>query len=43
VPFRLTKAGRQIARSGRRKLRGMIEIRNSAEATSTPVKLRISR
>jgi hypothetical protein len=43
VPFRLTKAGRQIARSGRRKLRGMIEIRDRAEATSTPVRLRISR
>ena len=43
VPLRRTRTGKQIARLGRRKLGGVIEIRSGAgtSISSTPVKLRI--
>ena len=45
VPLRRTRTGKQIARSGRRKLVGVIEIRSSAgtSISSTPVTIRIRR
>ncbi|MDQ3582431.1 MAG: Ig-like domain-containing protein, partial [Pseudomonadota bacterium] len=45
VPLRRTRTGKQIARSGRRKLVGVIEIRSSAgtSISSTPITIRIRR
>ena len=45
VSLRLTSRGRKIARSGNRRLRGVIEIRNTPGdlIDTTPVRIRIRR
>jgi hypothetical protein len=45
VQLKLTRVGRQIAQSGVRRLRGVMDIRNVAQTAveRTPVRIRIKR